>query len=79
MQDIDKLNLKKPLELKLENKANYIDANEFKQTSPYQVIYNKEKDKAMKVFSEKYTIETKNKSNVLSYPGTFYVKGTSTV
>ena len=38
-----------------------------------------EKDKAIKVFSEKYAIETKGKSNVLSYPGTLYVKGTSTV
>jgi len=33
-----------------------------------------EKDKAIKVFSEKYAIETKGKSNVLSYPGTLYVR-----
>ena len=58
---------------------NYIDANEFKQTSPYQVKYNNENDNTLKVFTEKYSIEEKDKSNVLSYPGTFFVKGTSTV
>ena len=31
----------------------------------------------MKVFFEKYTIETKDKSNVLLYLGTFYIKGLS--
>ena len=58
---------------------NYIDANEFKETSPYQVKYNNEKDNAMKVFTEKYSIETKDGLNVLSYPGSFFIKGTSTV
>ena len=58
---------------------NYIDANEFKEKSPYQVKYNNEMDNAMKVFGEKYSIETQDKTNVLSYPGTFYVKGISTV
>jgi hypothetical protein len=58
---------------------NFIDANEFKETSPYQVKYNNEKDNAMKVFTEKYSIEKKDNSNVLSYPGTFFIKGTTSV
>ena len=53
-------------------------SNKLLLTKSY-VIYNNEKDKAIKVFSEKYAIEIKGKSNVLSYPGTLYVKGTSTV
>ena len=53
-------------------------SNKLLLTKSY-VIYNNEKDKAIKVFSEKYAIETKGKSNVLSYPGTLYVKGTSTI
>ena len=58
---------------------NYIDANEFKDASPYQVKYNNEKENTMKVFTEKYSIEKKDDINVLSYPGTFFIKGTSTV
>ena len=58
---------------------NYIDANEFKETSPYQVKYKTEKGKALKVFTEKYSIENKDGKNVLSYPGTFFIEGTSTV
>jgi hypothetical protein len=58
---------------------NYIDDYQFKQTFHYKVIYNNENDNGMKVFSENYIIETKDKSNVLSHPGTFYVKGTSII
>jgi len=58
---------------------NYIDANEFKDASPYQVKYNNDKENTLKVFTEKYSIEKKDDTNVLSYPGTFFIKGTSTV
>ena len=53
---------------------NLIDANEYKETSPYQVKYTSE-GSTTKVITEKHSIETVNNINVISYPGTFYVRG----
>ena len=53
---------------------NLIDANEYKETSPYQVKYTSE-GSITKVITEKYSIETVKNINVISYSGTFYVKG----
>ena len=58
---------------------NYIDANEYKETSPYQVKHNNEKETELKVVSEKYGIEVREGLNVLSYPGTFYISGITVV
>jgi hypothetical protein len=57
---------------------NYIDAARYKDETPYQVKYNNEGD-PLKVIMTKYNVEERNGLNVLSYPGTFYVKGTTTV
>ena len=58
---------------------NYIDANEYKETSPYQVKYSNEGENEKKVFTEKYSIEVKDGLKVLSYPGAFFIKGTTIV
>ena len=57
---------------------NYIDAARYKDETPYQVKYNNEGD-PLKVIMTKYDVEERNGLNVLSYPGAFYVKGTTTV
>ncbi|MBR3661202.1 MAG: hypothetical protein IKN63_04835, partial [Bacilli bacterium] len=54
--------------------SNLIDANEYKDTSPYQVKYISEGE-TTKVITEKHSIEVKDDINVISYPGVFYVKG----
>ena len=53
---------------------NLIDANEFKDSSPYQVKYANEGNTA-KVIMQSHTIEAVEGINVLSYPGQFYVRG----
>ena len=53
---------------------NYIDANEFAETSPYQVKYTSPGN-TTKVIMEKYKIEKKDDLDVLSYDGVFYIKG----
>ena len=57
---------------------NYIDASEYKTTSPYQVKYTNEGN-VTKVIMQAYSIEEVQGKNVLSYPGTFYVRGTTNV
>ena len=57
---------------------NYIDANEYKTTSPYQVKYSND-GSAIQVIKSAHSIEKKDDKNVLSYPGTFTIKGTTTV
>ena len=57
---------------------NYIDASEYKDISPYQVKYTNEGN-TTKVILEKYIIEKKEELNVISYNGTFYVKGTTKI
>ena len=54
--------------------SNLIEANDFKDESPYQVKYINGGD-TMKVILEKYTIEAKDSINVISYSGEFYVRG----
>ena len=54
--------------------SNLIDANEYKETSPYQVKYTNEGN-TTKLIMEKHNIEVKDNINVISYPGAFYVKG----
>ena len=57
---------------------NYIDAMRYKDETPYQVKYTNEGD-PLKVIMTKYDVEERNGLNVLSYPGAFYVKGTTHV
>jgi len=54
--------------------SNLIDANEYKDISPYQVKYTNEGN-TTKIIMEKHSIEAVNSVNVLSYPGEFYVRG----
>ena len=57
---------------------NYINANEYKTTSPYQVKYTNEGN-ITKIIMQAYSIEEVQGKNVLSYPGTFYVRGNTDV
>ena len=57
---------------------NYIDSSKYKDSSPFQVKYANEGN-TLKVIMEKYSIQVKDSLNVLSYPGTFYVRGTTTI
>ena len=50
----------------------------YKDETPYQVKYTNEGD-PLKVIMTKYDVEERNGLNVLSYPGAFYVKGTTHV
>ena len=52
---------------------NYIDANRFKSSSPYQIKYTEGGE--LKVIVNNHSIEERNEKNVLSYPAVFYVKG----
>ena len=54
--------------------SNLIDANEYKDISPYQVKYTNEGN-TTKIIMQKHSIEAVNSINVLSYPGEFYVRG----
>ena len=58
---------------------NYIDASQYEETSPYQVKYVNEGSTTIHVITEKHRIDVKNDKNVLSYPGTFTVRGTTNV
>ena len=58
---------------------NYIDASQYSEISPYQVKYVNEGSTTVNVITEKHRIDVKNGKNVLSYPGTFTVRGTTNV
>ena len=53
---------------------NLIDANEYKEISPYQVKYTNEGN-TTKVIMEMHSIETVDSINVISYSGEFYIRG----
>ena len=57
---------------------NLIDANKYKDESPYQVKYANAGSSTINVIKEKPSIKTVNNVNVISYPGAFYVRGYTT-